>query len=343
LLFKRLICVVIAALGVSATGMTASAMAGTLTGEGSSLVAPLENEWAAAFQSQTGNKVDYGDPGSGPGQTAIENNEVDFGASDYPLPTTELGACSGGCLVIPWALSATGIGYNIPHVGYGLHLSGSVIANIWLGSIRNWDSPEIAKLNKGVHLPNLAITPVVRTGGSGDSYAFSHFLADHAAAFRGSPYDYPSSTMTTPPDGVAKSGNAGVAGFVSATPGAIGYISGSYLIAQEITTAKVENAAGNYEYPEPNQIKEAAATVKSIGPDGVSIVDPPKKEKIAYPISTFTYALVPKNPTGGDGPLLKQWLTFCLTTGHSYGFSLDFVPLSKSIQDGALAQVNSIS
>ncbi len=340
---KRLICVAAAAFGVGATGMTASAMAGTLNGTGSSLVAPLAREWAAAFQNQTGNTVNYNSTSSGTGITSISDGLVDFGASDAPMTATQAEGCTtgapGSCLTIPWALSATGIGYNIPGVGTGLKLSAAVLAGIYSGAITNWNSSAIVKLNKGVRLPSLAITPVVRSGGSGDTYAFTNFLSaansDWARA-----YSY-GTNWPVQNIGVAKSGNSGVASEVKSVSGAIGYISGSYLISASITTAKVENAAGNFEYPNPNSISNAAATVRGVPSAGVSIVYPSRSQKIAYPISTFTYAIVPQAPK--NAPLLKTWLSWCVTKGRSYGFTLDFVAIPKVVENAAIADINRIS
>ncbi len=340
--FKRLICVAAVAFGTSAaTGITASAMAGTLQGAGSTLVAPLESEWAAAFQNATGNTVHYAAVGSGSGITDISSGLVDFGASDAPLTATQAAGCTktapNSCITIPWALSATGIGYNIPSVGNGLKLNGNVLAEIYSGAITNWDNSAITALNKGVRLPSLAIVPVWRSGGSGDTYAFTNFLSQVNAAWAKT-YGY--ATSINFPVGAQASGNAGVASKVLSTPGAIGYISGSYLISAGVHTAQVENAARKFEFPNPNSIANAAATVHSVPAAGVSIVNPPKSQKIAYPISTFTYAIVPSNPP--QAQLLKQFLTFDVTTGRSYGFTLDFVAIPKVVENAAIAAINQI-
>jgi len=341
--FKRLICLAVVALGASATGVTASAMATTLKGAGSTLVAPLEGEWAGAFATSTGNSVQYNALGSGPGITDITDGLVDFGASDAPMTSTQAGQCTskapGTCLTIPWALSATGIGYNIPGIGYGLKLNGTVLAGIYSGAITDWNNSAIKKLNKGLKLPNLAISPVFRSGGSGDTYAFTNFLSAVNSSWANH-YGY--ATTINFPAGSSASGNSGVAAKVKSTPGAIGYISGSYLISAHITTATVENADHKFEYPNPNAIKSAAATVHSVPAGGVSIVNPPKSQKIAYPISTFTYAIVPQSPLANAAPL-RQWLTFCVTTGREFGFTLDFVPIPKVVETAALADIAKIS
>ena len=237
---KRFSCLLAVALCVSATGMTASAMAATVSAGGSTLVAPLESEWAGAFKSQTGNSVTYASVGSGTGITGVSDGLYQIGASDAPMTSKQAAGCTkqsaNSCITVPWALSATGIGYNIPGVGNGLRLTGNVLAGIYLGQIKTWNSAAIARLNKHVHLPNLAITPVFRSGGSGDTYAFTNFLSSINTTWA---HTIGYATAVTFPTGVQATGNSGVAAKVKSVPGAIGYISGSYLISARITTARM--------------------------------------------------------------------------------------------------------
>jgi phosphate transport system substrate-binding protein len=308
-------------------------MAGTLNGAGSTLVAPLENEWATGFKNATGNTVNYAGVGSGTGITDISKRIVDFGASDAPLTSAQASTCtvSGvGCVEIPWALSATGIGYNLPGIGNGLKLTGKILSEIYLGQITTWNNSAITKINKGVHLPNLKITPVFRSDGSGDTYAFTNYLSDINSAFA-SKVGYATTVTFPASNGVGSKGNSGVATTVENTSGAIGYISASYLIAQKISTAKVQNNKGNYEYPGLNNIANAASKVTGIPAGGLHIVNPPKSEKIAYPISTFTYAIVPSNG-GNNASLLQSFLTYAVTTGRNFGLGIDFAPIPSVIQ-----------
>jgi len=318
---------------------------GTLTGEGSTLVAPLEAEWATGFQSKNpGDSVSYNAVGSGTGIADISGqNGVgrlgDFGASDAPLNPTQASNCSG-CLQIPWALSATGVGYNLAGIRV-LHLTGSVIAQMYLGQITNWDSPAIKKLNKHVHLPNRKITPVFRSDGSGDTYAFTNYLSKVSGSFKhqvgfGTAVQFPTS------DGaIGNKGNLGVTTTLDNTPGAIAYIAVSYLIAHGVPAAAVQNKAGRYEYPNLNNIENAAASVKHV-PAGntLSIVDPPKKQKIAYPISTFTYAIVPSNAS--QGSLLKSFINYAIGPGQSFGPRLDFAKIPKVVLNAAKSTVSQI-
>jgi phosphate transport system substrate-binding protein len=339
---KRLIGLTAIALCAATTGMTANAMATTITGAGSTLVAPLENEWATDFMdANPGTTVTYNGVGSGGGIADVSQNLVDFGATDAPLFSAKGQTCSP-CVLVPWALSATGIGYNIPNVGAGLKLSGKVLAEIYMGQITNWNNSQIANLNKGVHLPSLTITPVYRSDTSGDSYAFQNFLSDVDGAWA-SKYSYGIQFPLTTGVGEGESGNSGVASAISSTSGAIGYVSASYLIAERIDVAKVENAKGHFEYPNLSNIEQAADQVKSVpAGNALHIVDPPKKYKTAYPISTFTYALV-HSSGNSDAAGLKSWLDYCLTTGRRDGVGIDFAPIPSVVQRAALNTVSGIS
>ena len=184
------------------------------------------------------------------GIAQITARSVDFGASDAPLTPEQAAACNG-CVQIPWALSGVGIGYNIPGVKPGkLKLTGKVVAAIYLGQITKWNDPKIKKLNPGVHLPGLTITPVFRSDGSGTTYAFAHYESKVSPAFKNN-IGY--ATTVSFPVGVGAKGNAGVTATVQATKGSIGYIEASYLVAAGLGAAAIQNKAGNLRLPEPEE------------------------------------------------------------------------------------------
>jgi phosphate transport system substrate-binding protein len=339
LLRNRLLALLIAALatiGGTASVTTASASAAGLTGAGSTLVFPLMQNWISNFEIKEGIPVKYSAVGSGTGIAQITARTVDFGASDAPLTPEQASACNS-CVQIPWALSATGVGFNIPGVKK-LNLSGSVLAGIYFGKITKWNDPKIKKINPGVKLPGLSITPVFRSDGSGDTYAFTNYLSKISPAWK-SEVGY--ATTVGFKAGVGAKGNAGVTSTVVKTPGAIGYISAYYLIAAGLHAAAIENAAGNFELPNIPNISSAASYVKSVpSSNTVSITNPPKKAKIAYPISTFTYAIIPHSaPQKG---FLQQFARYCLTIGQKYGAALDFAPLPKVVQQAGLNAVASL-
>jgi phosphate transport system substrate-binding protein len=342
---KRLVSLTCAALlagcifGLSA----AAASAATLTGAGSTLVAPIEAEWATAWGTATGNSVQYAAVGSGAGYKDIAQGLVDFGASDAPLSVYTTPACNG-CIQIPWALSATGVSYHINGLrlkhGTNLHLTGSVLANIYLGKITNWDAPAIRNLNKGSHIPSTPITVFSRNDASGDTYAFTRYLSDVSGSFAST---VGSSTLVSFPVGVGAKGNSGMSTALAGTNGGIAYIAVSYLIANRQPAIGIRNAAGNYVVPNLGAIEAAASTVHSVPSNNqVTIVNPGKRAKSAYPISTFTYCIVPAN-SGGNGPLLRSFIDYALGAGQSFGPSLDFAPLPKVVLRAARATVGRIS
>jgi len=318
-------------------GPAASAGAYTLTGAGSTLIAPLEELWAKDFNAKYGDTITYSAVGSGSGIKAITARTVDFGASDAPLTSSQAAECKE-CVQIPWALTATGVAFNLPGIKK-LQLTGPVIADIYLGQITNWDAPQIKKLNKGVPLPNLKITPVFRSDGSGDTYAFTDYLSRISPTWKSTVGG--ASTTVSFPSGVGGKGNAGVTAVVSSTSGAIGYISASYIIAHGLGAAAIQNAAGKYEYPNIAPIEAAASVIKSVPANNeLHIVDPPKSDKHAYPISTFTYAIVPK--TAPQKGALASWVYYAMTSGQAFGASLDFAPIPKVVLNAGVKSVREL-
>jgi phosphate transport system substrate-binding protein len=316
--------------GCMATISTAAASA-NLTGAGSTLVTPLMQNWINGFEAAGhGNvKVTYGSVGSGQGIAQITARTVDFGASDAPLTPEQAAACNG-CVQIPWALSATGIGFNIPKVGK-LNLTGPILASIYFGKITNWNDPKIKKLNPKAKLPNLTITPVYRSDGSGDTYAFTNYLSKVSKAWK---KEVGFATSVGFGHGVGAKGNSGIANVVATTPGSIGYISASYLIAAGLPVAALKNEAGNYELPNLKNIQNAAEMVKKVpASNELHIVNPPKKFSVAYPLSTFTYAIVPHG--AAQKQVLSEFILYAMTVGQKYGPALDFAPMPKVVLTAA--------
>jgi phosphate transport system substrate-binding protein len=310
---------------------SAAASAASLKAEGSTLVAPLAAEWIAAWDSATGNTVTYTADGSGAGYKGVANRLDDFGASDAPLSAYSTPACNS-CVQIPWALSATGVSYNIPGLrlrrGKALHLTPTVLAQIYLGSITNWGDPRIVRLNKGVGGLSGTITPIWRNDASGDSFAFSSELSAVSGSFRNS---VGPSTQPAFSKGVGAKGNSGMAATLASTSGGIAYISVAYLLANSLPAAAIQNNAGNYAVPNLNAIENAASVFHSVpGGNQLTIVNPSRRAKNSYPISTYTYVMVPTNaPQGG---LLQQFIGYALSkAGQSLGPRLGFAPLPKAV------------
>jgi len=367
-----------AAVVVAFAASASAAAATTITGAGSTLVAPfVENVFAPDFASaNSGDTVTYGSIGSGGGIAQISAKSVDFGASDAPMTSTQDAGCTG-CVEIPWALGGTGLSYNLSGVN-SLNLSGPVIADIYLGTITNWDDPKIKALNKGVTLPNEKITPVYRSDGSGDTYAFTSYLSKVSTTWA-SQVGFATSVSWPSGIGVGGKGNNGVAAIVTSTPGAIGNNSSFYIAQDGLHGVAIENNAGKFVHAYPADEADAAnavvktvpnlgslssSTATSIASD-LSIVDAPynapKKPKKghkapkltkaqrtllneqagAYPMSTFTYVIV--RPDAADIALLQKFIAFAVTPAEQHkGIALGFSPLPAKISAADTKEINAL-
>ena len=320
---------VVAAIGISACGSSGSGSSGnskTLVGAGSTLVAPLMSVWESPYAKSSGDVVTYGAIGSGGGIDQITARTVDFGASDAPLTTSQASACKG-CVQIPWALAATDVAYHVAGVQNHLKLTGPVLADIYLGKITTWDDPAIKALNPGVSLPSTKIEPIYRTDGSGDTYAFTQYLSAVSPEWK-SKVGF--STQVHFPTGLGGEHNSGVGGLLASTNGSIAYIAIAYVVQNSFDAALIQNAAGQYPVPGVASISAAAATVKSVpASNAISIVNPPASASGAYPISTFTYVIVPKNSP--KGATMRAFIDWAITTGQADGPKLDFAPLPSLV------------
>jgi phosphate transport system substrate-binding protein len=321
----------IAACGSSSSSSSSSKQ---LIGAGSTLVAPLISQWQPEYDKEHGVTVAYSAIGSGGGIAQITARTVDFGASDAPL-TEDQTKEANGVVQIPWALAATVIAYNVPGIPNELKLTGPVLAEIWMGKITTWKDAKIAALNPGVPLPAMKITPVYRTDGSGDTFAFTNYLSRISPEWKSS---IGNATQVKFPVGIGGKGNSGVGGAISSTPGSIGYIAISYVLANHFDYALIQNAAGNYPVPGIPSISAAAAALTEVpANNAISIVDPPASAPAAYPISTFTYALVPLKSSKAS--TLKPFLTWAITTGQKFGPKLLFAPLPTRVRAAAEATI----
>src|SRR5207244_3905362 len=189
--------------------------------------------------------IAYSPIGSGGGIAAITARQVDFGASDAPLSSDQFAACKG-CVQIPWALSATSIIYNLDGVPNDLHMTGPVLARIYLGQIKKWDDPAIQKLNSKVNLPSSEITPVYRSDNSGTSYNFTDYLSAVSPAWKSK---VGVGVNANWPAGQGGKGSSGVAGVVSNTKGAVGYVDIAYALKNHLKFMAVKNASGVFTTP----------------------------------------------------------------------------------------------
>jgi len=324
---------------------TADAKAGrqtsTLTGAGSSFVSPLVAQWVSPIGAAYGIELQYSAVGSGAGIAAITGRTVDFGASDAPMTPDQFNACNG-CVQIPWALGGTSIMYNLSGVKNLLHMDGPTLAKIFQGQITKWNDPAIAKLNKGVSLPDQAITVAHRSDGSGTTYNLTDYLSSVSPSWAS---QLGKGTTVNWPVGVGARGSSGVAGIVASTPGAIGYADVAFALQNHLKYFAMENKSGKFTTPGSRGILAAASSdQKPAADNSLSIVNPPKKFPNAYPISTFTYVIVPLQSNKAAD--LKHFLFWAVTKGQKgqYTAKLRFVPLPKSVlvvAEKAIAKIHS--
>ncbi len=324
---------------VTISAAAAKHSATTITGAGSTFVSPLVSVWTPALGTAFDYTIQYGGGGSGAGIAQITARSVDFGASDAPLTPDQFTACNG-CVQIPWALAGTAMAYNIPGAPVHMHLSGDVIAKIYMGAITNWNDPAIKDLNPGATFPDLKITPVYRTGNSGTSYNFTDYLASVSPDWK---TKYGVGQAVAWPAGTGASGSSGVAGVVQNTPGAICYVDTAFALSSHLHFAALKNAAGKFIFPSIRNVAAAGDTIKSVPSNGeLHIVNPPKAYPAAYPLATYTYIILPTK--SAKATELRKMVFWALTQGQAgkYTAKLWFAPIPKVVlvaSEKALKQI----
>ncbi len=307
-----------------------------IVGAGSTFDFPF---FSKAFYDYTGKHpdvtVNYQSIGSGGGIQQFTARTVDFGASDVPMNAAELARAKAPVLQIPVTLGGEGIAYNLSGIAKGMHLTREVIADIYLGKITKWNDPAITKLNPGMKLPDMAITVVHRSDGSGTTYIFTDFLSNVSPEWKskvgtGKDVQWPA------PSSVGGKGNEGVAGLVKQTPGSIGYVELAYLLENQMTYAQVQNKAGTYLYPTIDTVAAAAATKPNVSSTNFSIVDTPCAQ--CYPISGYSWVMLYKTPQDpARGKLVKEIMTWLATAAQPIAKTVNYVPLPDNVQKQALS------
>jgi phosphate transport system substrate-binding protein len=319
----------------------------SLTGAGSTFVLPLMQKWEATY---TGSSVNYQGVGSGAGIQQITAKTVDFGATDAPLSGTQAKAAPG-LLTFPESAGGVAIIYTIPGIAKPIQLTGSVIAQIYLGTVTTWNNSAITSLNTGVTFPNLAITPVWRSDGSGTSFVFTDFLSKDSTTFASS---IGKSTQPHFTIGLGAKGSSAVAATVQSTSGSIGYVDLTYALNNGISYAKVQNPAGVYVLPTVNDIAAAIQNNSAGLPAGngdwsnVSVVNSAGTGD--YPIASLTYLLVYQSLSGsglsyslGKAENLVNWLNWTVHTGQTFSGQLYYVPLPASIVSVDVATLKTVT
>jgi phosphate transport system substrate-binding protein len=324
---------------------SSSGASGTVSGAGSTFAAPVYQQWASALSGLT---VNYQAVGSGAGLTALEAKTVDFGASDPPLkPADESAIAKNGSppVQIPMFLGAITVSYNVPGLKSGLKLDGKAIADIYLGKIKTFNDPAIAALNPGVSLPSTTITVIHRSDSSGTTAGFTGFLSAVDPEFKSKVGEGKDVQW---PVGTGAKGNAGVAGAVAQSTGAIGYVEQAYALQHNFTTAAVKNKAGNFVAPSLASTSAAAQGVTVPANLGVKISNPSGAG--AYPITSQTFIVVNKDlckagTPGGEAAAkgVGRFISYGLSSaGQSVLAQADYAALPANILEKSKAAAASL-
>ena len=316
-----------------------TAQAQKLTGAGATFPYPIYSKWFSEYSAaHPGVEINYQSIGSGGGIRQVTAGLVDFGATDGPATDEQLASSKTKLIHIPTVLGAVVPIFNVPGVS-DIKFSSDVLADIFLGKISTWSDPRIAKDNPGVKLPDQKIIVVHRSDGSGTSYIFTDYLSKVSKEWANGPGK---GTSPSWPVGVGGKGNEGVAGLVRQLPGALGYVELIYALQNKISYGAVKNPAGTWVKASIAGVTEAAASVKQLPADyRVSITNAPGKE--AYPISSFTWLLVPlKSPDAAKGKVIKDLLSWIVNSGESEVSALSYAPLPKSVAAKVLKTVYSL-
>ena len=325
-----------AALGLlTAAGASAQLL---INGAGATFPQPIYTKWFDEYAKVDPSvRFNYQGIGSGGGQKQILSETVDFGASDGPMSDENIAKAPRPLWHIPTVAGAVVVTYNVPG-NPKLKLDGPTLAAIFLGKITKWDDPAITGQNRGVSLPSQDILVVHRSDGSGTSFIFTDYLSHVSADWKSK---VGTNTAVDWPVGLGGKGNAGVAGQVKQSPGALGYVELAYATQNKVPYADMKNSAGNYITPSLDSVTEALATATIPDDFRFSMVNPPGEK--AYPISGTTWLLVyaqQKDPAKGQK--LVEFLRWAYSDGEKMAAALDYAPLPASVQQRALARVNSI-
>lgn len=299
---------------------------GSITGAGSTWVYPLVAKWASAYQAKTGIEINYQSIGSGGGIAQIKAGTVNFGASDMPLKPEDLRAA--GLIQFPTAVAGAAMSYNLPGIGPGqLLLSGPVIADIYLGKVKKWNDPEITKLNPGLKLPNMSITVIHRSDGSGTTFTFTNYLSKVSPEWA---QKVGSNTSVAWPTGVGGKGSEGVASYVQRIPGSIGYVEYAYILETHGSYARMINHDGKVVSPTLQGFQDASAHVDWGKAQDFYVILTDQPGADTWPISGCTWQILRKNAPKANNLEVMKFFDWGFEHGQSMATSIAFGPLPPS-------------
>jgi phosphate transport system substrate-binding protein len=312
----------------------------TLNGAGASFPNPIYSKWFSEYNKLHSDvQINYQSLGSGAGIRQVLSGTVDFGASDGPMTDEQLKEAKTKILHIPTVMGAVVPAYNVPGISGEIKFTPEALAGIFLGKIQKWNDAAITQANPGVKFPDISIIVVHRSDGSGTTYIFTDYLAKVSKEWESTVGKGASPKW---PVGLGGKGNEGVAGQIRQLAGSVGYVELIYAVENKITYGSVKNAAGNFVKASLDGVTEAAASVKNMPADfRVSITDPPCKT--AYPISSFTWLLIPeqaKDPK--KGKIIADFLGWMVSDGQKMASQLSYAPLPANVAEKVKAAIKQV-
>ena len=305
----------------------------TLNGAGATFPYPIYSKWFSEYKKVHSDvQINYQSIGSGGGIRQVTEGTVDFGASDMPMTDAQLAEAQTKLktriLNIPSVLGADVPAYNIPGVTGEVKFTPNALAEIFLGRITKWNDKAITSVNPGVNLPDRDIIVVHRSDGSGTTFIWTDYLSKVSSDWK---IQVGSSTSVKWPIGLGGKGNEGVAGSIRQLPGSIGYVELIYAVQNNIAYGSVRNSAGNFVKASLEGVTAAAASSPKMPADfRVSITNAPGKD--AYPISSFTWLLIPQqSKDAAKGKILADFLSWMATDGQKMTAALSYAPLPEAV------------
>jgi len=311
-----------------------------LNGAGATFPNPIYSKWFSEYHNLHKDiQINYQSIGSGGGIRQLQSGTVDFGATDGPMTDEQLSKTPFKVFHIPTVLGAAVPTYNIPGAGNDLKFTPDVLADIFLGKITKWSDPRLAKANPGVKFPDTDIIVVHRSEASGTTYIWTDYLTKVSPEWA---EKVKRGTSVNWPVGIGGQGNEGVSGTVKQTEGAIGYVELIYAISNNMSYGSVQNSAGQFVKASLASVTAAAGSMKDMPDDfRVSITNAPGKD--AYPISSFTWLLVPAEwADAGKEKAFVDFLTWMVDKGQSMTSALQYAPLPKNVAAKVKARIKEV-
>jgi len=325
-------------------GMVWAQNALLINGAGATFPYPIYSKWFDEFHKTNSAQINYQSVGSGAGIKQVTEGTVDFGATDGPMNDEQIKAYRAkngtGILHFPTVLGAVVPTYNVPGVSTPLNFTPDALAGIFLGRISKWNDPAIVNANKGVNLPGNDIVVIHRSDGSGTTYIWTDYLSKVSADWKDK---VSKGTSVNWPVGLGGKGNEGVTGLIKQTPSSIGYVELIYAAQNKVPYGTVKNSSGTFVKADLASVTEAASGAAKTMPEDfrVSITNAPGKN--AYPISSFTWLLIPeKFKDGGKRDALKGFVKWAITDGQGFAENLSYARLPKEVIDKELKAIDKV-